>query len=229
MNVPIYKFTNFRILYPYLFIALAAIPYGIVVNYIMLPHAVVGGGVTGICEIIYFLTSHLSPSVDGGSWLGIVCPVPIWLSQLLINGVLLLAAIFTVGWRVCARTVYCIFCLTLWLKVLPPVEVCPIADPLLALLIGGVMNGAGMAFIFFNGGSTGGTDILALIIHKYRPWALGRILMVFDFLIMGSAYFLPEVHSIGKVACALAYTFVATSTIDCVMSMLTSPSVAGNH
>jgi len=186
----------------YLLIALCALPYGIVVNYIMLPHAVVGGGLTGICEILYFASHHY---------------IPIWVSQLAINALLLLAAIYTVGWRVCARTVYCVLCLTFWLKLLPPISEPPIADPLIALILGAVLNGVGMAVIFMNHGSTGGTDILALIVNKYKQWPLGRILMAFDLVIMSGAYFLPEVHSIAKICYALTYTFVATNAIDCVM------------
>ena len=186
----------------YLVILLAAIPYGIVVNYIMLPHAVVGGGLTGLCEILYFATDTV---------------VPIWLSQLVINALFLIVACFTIGWRVCVRTVYCVLCLTLWLKFLPPVDCSPVADPLLALILGGVLNGVGMAAIFLCHGSTGGTDILALIINKYRSWALGRILLTFDFVIMSSAWFLPQVHSVENICYALVYTFVATNTIDGVM------------
>ena len=186
----------------YLVILLAAIPYGIVVNYIMLPHAVVGGGLTGLCEILYFATDSL---------------VPIWLSQLVMNALFLIVACFTIGWRVCVRTVYCVLCLTLWLKLLPPVAQSPIADPLLALMLGAVLNGVGMAAIFLSHGSTGGTDILALIINKYKSWALGRILLAFDFVIMSSAWFLPQVHSVENICYALVYTFVATNTIDGVM------------
>lgn len=190
-------------------IALFALPYGIVVNYIMLPHAVVGGGLTGICEILYFASHHV---------------IPIWVSQLVINSLFLLLAIYTIGLRVCARTIYCVLCLTLWLKLLPPVSEPPIADPLIALSLGAVLNGVGMAVIFLNHGSTGGTDILALVISKYKSWSLGRILMAFDFVIMSSAYFLPEVHDWRKIACALVYTFIATNTIDFVMSLFPARS-----
>lgn len=190
----------------YLWILVCAIPYGVVVNYVMVPHAVVGGGLTGICEILYF-ASHTA--------------IPIWASQLAFNALFLLVAIFTVGWRFCARTVYCVLCLTLWLKVLPPLSTPPIADPLIALLLAAVLNGVAMGIIFLNNGSTGGTDIVAMVIHKYRPFPLGRILMAFDFVIMSSAWFLPEVHSLTKICYALTYTFVATAVIDGTMLFFT--------
>ena len=58
-------------------IAIATIPYALVVNQILVPHAIVGGGLTGICEIIYFATGTV---------------LPIWLSSLIINIILLIIA-----------------------------------------------------------------------------------------------------------------------------------------
>lgn len=76
-------------------IAIATIPYSLVVNQILVPHAIVGGGLTGLCEIIYFATGTV---------------VPIWLSSLVINVILLAIAIKVVGWEVlCSFRIWCLF------------------------------------------------------------------------------------------------------------------------
>ena len=72
----------------YIMIILCTIPYAIAVNWILVPHTIVGGGLTGLCEIIYFATDTF---------------VPIWLSSFVCNLALLIAAFFTVGWRYCVR------------------------------------------------------------------------------------------------------------------------------
>ena len=86
-----YKVLPWITLKELLLIVLCTIPYALTVNQLLVPHAVVGGGVTGLCEIIYFATDTY---------------LPIWLSSLLINVVLLVIAALTVGWRYAIRTVW---------------------------------------------------------------------------------------------------------------------------
>lgn len=88
----------------FLMIIVSTIPYALTVNQLLVPHAIVGGGLTGLCEIIYFATNTY---------------VPIWLSSALINILLLIIAAITVGWRYAVRTIWGVFWLTFWLKVIP--------------------------------------------------------------------------------------------------------------
>lgn len=198
-----------RTLLSLLSIFLLTLPYGIVVNWVMVPHAVVGGGLTGVCEILYF-ASHTA--------------IPMWLSQFVLNLSFLVVAYFTVGWQFCARTIFCVACQSLWLKILPILSTPLIADPFIALMFSAIINGFAMGIIFLNNGSTGGTDIIAVVINRFRHWPMGRILFCFDICIMCSAYFLPEVHSIERILYALAYTFAATSFIDATMFFLKKSS-----
>ena len=183
-------------------IAIATIPYALVVNQILVPLAIVGGGLTGFCEIIYFATGKV---------------VPIWLSSLLINVVLLIVAIKVVGWKFCVRSIYGVFFLTLWLKLVPIASTSIITDPFMAVILAGLFNGCGLGMVFLNNGSTGGTDIVAMIVHKFRQVPLGRVLMMCDFITISCAYFLPEVHSIEKVLFGLCYTFMCSTAVDWTM------------
>lgn len=186
----------------YLLIALCCLPYGVVVNQILVPHAIVGGGLTGLCEILYFATHGF---------------LPIWLSTATLNGIFLLIAIITVGWQFCARTVYAVLCMTAWLKVIPLATEPLVTNPVLAIVLAAIVQGIAMGEIFLHNSSTGGTDIVAMIINKYKHWPMGRILWCFDLVIISSAYWLPEVNSIIKVIFGLSYTLMAAITIDGTM------------
>lgn len=184
-------------------IALFAGTYAIAVNRILVPHAIVGGGLTGICEVIYFASSMT---------------IPIWLSTLVLNGILLVVAVFTVGWKFCVRTIYGVIVMTLWLRFIPVPAEPDLTDPFMAVVLGGLFCGTGLAVIYMNSGSTGGTDIVAMIVNKYKHVSMGRVLFMCDLVIIGCAYFLPEVRSLEKVLFGLTYTFMATSAVDGVMN-----------
>ena len=188
-----------------LMIALGAIPFAIAVNRILVPHAIVGGGLAGFCEILYF-ASH--------GFLGI------WWTQLLINILLLIIAIKTIGWKFCLRTAYGVLALTLWMKVIPIPTVPDISDPFMAVILGGLFSGVGLGFVLLNNGSTGGTDIIAMILTKFAHLPMGRALLVSNILIIASAYFLPEVRSIEKVLFGLCYTFMSSTAVDWVMTRM---------
>ena len=158
-----------------LFIALCTIPYALTVNQLLVPHSIVGGGVTGLCEILYFATNTY---------------VPIWLSSALINVLLLVLAALTVGWRYAARTVWGVLWLTIWLKVIPIAPVPLLTDSFMAVVVGGLFTGCFLGICFLNNGSTGGTDIIAMMVNKYHHLPMGRVLMASDLVIISSAFFI---------------------------------------
>ena len=195
----------------YLMIILCTIPYAIAVNQLLVPHAIVGGGITGLCEIIYFATNTY---------------VPIWLSSALINILLLVIAAITVGWRYALRTVWGVFWLTVWFKVVPIAEVPLLTDPFMAVVIGGLFTGSFLGICFLNNGSTGGTDIIAMIVNKYHHLPMGRVLLFSDFVIISSAFFLPTIQATGlqgaieKILFGLTYTFMYSTAVDLVMNRM---------
>ncbi|MBO7454976.1 MAG: YitT family protein [Paludibacteraceae bacterium] len=189
----------------YLLITLFTIPYAIVVNHILVPHAVVGGGLTGFCEIIYFASHRV---------------IPIWASSATINVLLLIAAYFAIGKRYVFRTLYGVFWLTFWLKVIPVLDVPIITDPFMAVVLGGIFNGTALGLVFINNGSTGGTDIVAMIVNKYQHLPMGRVLLICDIVAISCGYFLPEVRSLEKVLFGLCYTFISSTAVDWIMNRM---------
>jgi len=183
-------------------IAVCCLPYGFVVNQVLIPHAVIGGGMTGICEIIYFASSEA---------------IPIWLSSLSINLILVIVAVILLGWKTCLRTFYGIFWMTVWLRVFTVPEQPLITDPFMAIILAGILNGAGLGIVYVNNGNTGGTDIIAMIVNKYRHITMGRALFLIDVLIIASAWFLPEVTRVEQLLFGLCYVFVETQAVDWVL------------
>ena len=103
----------------YLMIVLALFPFALMVNWIFVPQNVVGAGLTGICSIIYYATQGLFvdffPEYGGA--------IPLWISSLTINIILLLIAALTVGWRFCVRTLVGVLALAFWYRVMPVLSV----------------------------------------------------------------------------------------------------------
>lgn len=192
-------------------IMLCTIPYAITVNQLLVPHAIVGGGVTGLCEIIYFATNTY---------------VPIWFSSASINVILLVIATITVGWRYAARTIWGVLWLTVWLKVIPIAPVPLLTDSFMAVIIGGLFTGCFLGICFLNNGSTGGTDIIAMIVNKYHHLPMGRVLLFSDLVIISSAFFLPAIQAAGfqgaieKILFGLTYTFMSSTAVDWVMNRM---------
>lgn len=193
----------------YIMIIIATIPYAIAVNWILVPHTIVGGGLTGLCEIIYFATDTF---------------VPIWLSSFVCNLALLIAAFFTVGWRYCVRTLWGVLWYTIWLKVIEIHADPVISDPFMAVILGGLFMGCFLGVVFLNNGSTGGVDIVAMIVNKYKHLPMGRVLMACDIVIILCAYFLPEIkelpfgEGLEKILFGLCYTFMAGTAVDWVLN-----------
>ncbi len=186
-----------------LVIALCCAPFAIAVNRLLIPHAIVGGGLAGFCEILYFATDGL---------------LPVWATNFVINIGLLLAAFKLVGWQFTLRTLYGVACLTVWFKVIPIPETPAITDPFMAVILGGLFSGTGLGIVLLNNGSTGGTDIVAAIVAKFGHLPMGRAMLASNIFIITGAYFLPEVHSIEKVLFGLCYTFMSSTAVDWIMN-----------
>lgn len=120
--------------------------------------------------------------------------MPVSLSYLLINSALVLIGTLALGKGFGFKTIYSIILASIMLKVLPDlIPWCSdIEEPFINALLGGAIGGVGICMIFLQGGSTGGTDIIALIIGKYREVSPGTVFMWCDLMIIGSIMFLPE-------------------------------------
>lgn len=144
----------------------------------IIPKGISGGGVTGISSIIYFATGF-----------------DVSYSYLIINVILIIIGLIVMGKAFGFKTIYSILLASFFLKIMPDipwiVNMSDIPDKLINAVIGGIISGIGICLIFRQGGSTGGTDIIALIVSKYRETSPGRVFMYCDIIIIGSIYILP--------------------------------------
>ena len=220
--------SRLRTVFEYLVIILGIAPMALMVNWVLLPHAFVGGGLTGICSAIYYLTGGLFPDLFaeyGGA-------IPVWLTTFVFNAILLLIAGLTVGWKFCIRTMVGSLAITFWYKVIPILKEPIIADPWLGAIIGGFVFGLSLGCVLAANGSSGGTDIVAMIINHYHDISLGNIMLACDVLIIASAFFLPLPESmqvegtnptylqIKRVLYGVAMTVSYTAAVDWLMTRL---------
>lgn len=163
----------------YLLISIGAFLYCWSWTSFLIPNGISGGGVTGMATVIQYATNGF---------------IPVSFSYLLINAALVTMGTIVLGKGFGAKTIYSIILSSILLKVLP--EWIPwssdIQEPFINALLGGAIGGVGIYMIFIQGGSTGGTDIIALIIGKYREVSPGTVFMWCDLMIIGSIAFLPD-------------------------------------
>lgn len=140
---------------------------------------------------------------------------------LIINVVLLLIAGIILGWKFGLKTIYCIMALSLsmnfWQDVLPADDFLHI-DRFLSMIVGGVITGVGVALAIMQGGSAGGTDIVAMIINKFRAISYGRIIFILDLLIIASSL------AVGFTIDAAIYGYIMTLVFGYTADMV----LAGN-
>lgn len=217
-----------RTVFEYAMIIIGIAPMALMVNWVFLPHAFVGGGLTGVCSAIYYVTGGLFPTLFpeyGGA-------IPVWLTTFVFNTILLLIAGLTVGWRFCIRTMVGVAAITFWYRVIPILKEPIIADPWLGAIIGGAVFGISLGCVLVGNGSSGGTDIIAMIINHYRDISLGNIMLACDLFIIASAFFLPLPESmrvegenptymqIKRVLYGFSMTISYTLAVDWLMSRI---------
>lgn len=195
----------------YLRIAMGLIIFSIAFTCFMLPYQLVTGGVSGISAFIYYMTGfHAS------------------VSYFIINGVLMLIGLYTLGWRFCLRTLIATIAVSFMIELMQGflTEIGPdgkehliriIGDQrFMAAVIGGMLEGAGLAIVFLAGGSTGGTDIIVLTVNKYRNMSLGRIMLCIDVFIVSLSWFIY--HDIETLVTCYIALFISINSVDYVVN-----------
>ena len=174
----------------------------------ILPVDGTGGGAAGLSQV------HCNAKQE---LFGI--PVQIGTMVFIINAILLLIAGFIVGWNFGIKTIFSVAVLSVamnfWQTVLPGGDFLHL-ERLLAVILGGILAGLGIALCFSQGGSTGGTDIVAMIINRYRTISYGKILIYSDFVIIGSSMLVG--YQIDTVIYGYVMTAVVGYTVDMIMA-----------
>lgn len=168
--------TAMRELRDYVMITIAMLSYCIGWSVFLLPNNITTGGVPGISSILEWSPLH----------------IPAQLSYFVINAGLLIIALRILGWKFCVKTVYAVIVLTTSLSLTREYTATLHLlhdQPFMAAVLGAAFCGTGVGLGLSSNGSTGGTDIVAAIINKYRDISLGRIILICDVIIISSSYF----------------------------------------
>lgn len=186
----------------YLMIALGMVLYGIGWTLFLLPNDITTGGVPGIASIVYFATGF-----------------PVQYTYFAINLVLLLLSLKVLGFKFSVKTIFAVITLTLFLSVIQEVAkgVTLLQNqPFMACVLGASFCGSGIGIAFTSNGSTGGTDIIAAIINKYRDITLGRVMLVCDLIIISSSYFVLKDWE--KVVYGFVTLYICSFVLDQVVN-----------
>ena len=202
----------------YLIITLGLIIYSISVTCFILPYEITTGGVVGFGSVIFYATGF-----------------PIQASFFILSAMLLILAIRTLGWRFCLKTIYAVIVLTVLLDlvqkfmlhygavhsaefVLSPKGFPQIVknDAFMSSLLGATLNGIALGIVLLNNGSTGGTDVVAAVVNKYKDITLGQILMFIDIFIVSSSIFVSGT-SVSILLCSYCTLIVTSLMVDYVI------------
>jgi len=185
----IQKRTFWTVLKEYSIITLGLLIYVLGWTIFLVPNNLIGGGVTGVASIVQYAT--------GGA-------IKMGYTYFAINAILLIVALCTLGRSFGAKTVYAIFVASIGLNVFQtviPADICNTLalenGKLMSTIMGGIMAGVGIGMTMSQGGSTGGTDIIALIVNKYRNVSPGRIILWIDVVIILSSMLIPSYTADG--------------------------------
>jgi uncharacterized membrane-anchored protein YitT (DUF2179 family) len=196
----------------YLFITFGLLLYAVGWTVFLLPYEIPSGGLTGISALIYYTTG-----------------LEMQVSYLIANVFLLLIALKILGLKFCLKTIYAVLVLTFFLWALQRLLLAQEGEGatklprylgedqgLMAVLFGSSICGMGLAQCFLHQGSTGGTDIVAAMVNKYRHVSLGRMLLYLDIFIVGASY--PLLHDWQRLAFGFVDMFFCNMVLDYVMN-----------
>ncbi len=184
----------------YLIISAGLVLFTLAWTVFIIPAEITGGGVSGVAAVIFY------------GW-----KIPVWITYLTVNVFLLILALKILGANFGIKTIYCMSLVSGLFAILPQIIKEPIIDDtFLAAVLGGMMSGAGLGIVFSRGGSTGGTDIIAMIINKYRNISPGKVILACDVIIISSSYFI--FHSLEKLVYGFVLMWVVSYSLDAFLN-----------
>ena len=194
-----------RQLRDYGIITIAMILGVISLNLFLLPNEITTGGIMGVASIVYWGTG-----------------IPVQNTFFVLNGVLLLVALKVLGWHFCAKTIYGVVVFTVVSAILQgfiPPDLHLLADQkFMACMVGAVFLGISIGLGLSAGGSTGGSDVVAAMVHKYRDVSLGHIILFCDLTIITSSYVVLQDWE--KVLYGYVLLFVVSFVVDHLVNSL---------
>lgn len=175
----------------------------------LLPYEIASGGLTGVSAIVYYLTG-----------------VEMQYTYFAVNALLILGAIKVLGLKFCIKTIYGFTVLSILLATMQALlhddaghlpQILGSGQDFMACIIGAGLCGVGLGLVFQHQGSTGGTDIIAAVVHKYRNMSMGRVILLCDLVIISSLYFI--FHDWKRVVFGFTTMFVLSYLVDYVLNL----------
>lgn len=176
------------VLWDYLILTVGSIIFCMAWTSFLIPNGLASGGLTGLCTIIQYGTG-----------------IPVGWTYPILNVLLLILGVLTLGKAFGIKTIYVIALTSVLFEVLPnyPQLAVLMDEKFLVALVGAALESVGIGLVLLRGGSTGGTDIIAMMINKYWPVSPGRVYLFTDIFIIALLLFVP-----GKGLVDMIYAYV---------------------
>ena len=172
----------------YALVTLGVVSYALGWTIFLLPNNLIGGGVSGFASILFYATG-----------------LPMGVTYFILNIILLLVGTKILGTGFGGKTIYAIIMTSVMLAVMPKLipldfihEFSLSNGKLICTFLGGIIAGVGIGLTMSQGGSTGGTDIIALVWCKYHPSSPGRVILIIDIGIIASSLLFPSYTDNGE-------------------------------
>ena len=203
------KRSTARLIWEYLVLTIAAFIFAFAWEGFMIPNGMSAGGMMGLCTVVQYAT--------GGA-------IPASTSYVVVNAALILAAVLLMGIGFGFKTIYCIVISSLAMSLIASTPALHsiqgqffyVRESLVIPVLAGVLEATGLGLIIRYGGSTGGTDIVALMINKYWPISLSTVFLISDFVIIFLILFIPE-KTFADMIYGLIEIVVFTMFIDTIV------------
>ena len=199
-----------RTVWEYLILTLACFIFAMAWECFMIPNGMSAGGMMGLCTVIQYATGGLLPAQY---------------SYIAINGILIIVAVIAMGIGFGFKTIWCILVSTLAMDLLGrlhalhavPGEFFFMEERVLIPIIAGVLEAVGLGLVLRYGGSTGGTDIIALMVNKYWPVSLSTVFLLSDVAICALLLFLPD-KNFSDMCYGMEEVVICSSVLDLYLS-----------
>lgn len=197
-----------RVVLQYLLIVIGIMMYCFSWSVFLVPTHIIGGGVVGLATIIFYLTG-----------------IPIGVTNFAVNGILLIIGYRILGGKFGLNTIIGMVTASLSLILFQQILEVQNMDCfkfenmelVTKAILGGVVSGLGIGICFINGGNSGGSDIIALIVTKYRNVSPGSVILIVDAFVIASTLLVPDGLGVeGMVYCYIVLV-AFTYTLDLVV------------
>ena len=174
-----------KTIWEYLALTVACFIFAFCWECLMIPNGMSAGGMMGLCTVIQYATMGL---------------IPAQYSYIAINAILIIVAVLAMGIGFGFKTIFCILMSTVAMEILSGMEVLHsvegqfffVRETILIPILAGVAEAVGIGLVLRYGGSTGGTDIIALMVNKYWPVPLSSAFLISDLVVISLLLFLPD-------------------------------------